>query len=184
MILRFNDHAVTLIELILAIVLVSAIIMTGLSMELGLRRIFSSTDFETQILDEAAPIMAMVTKDINRGVGAVATGQSPYNLAGGPGNMLYQIFYDSNNNGMRDGGDTAVEYRFQSALNALNYRRTLSASYQILSDKVIDFSIASPVNGASTFSIRLKRDPGSATSYTNPEIWINSSALYRGYSTN
>jgi hypothetical protein len=182
--LLFNDHAVTLIELILAIVLVSAIIMTGLSMELGLRRIFSSTDYETQILDEAAPIMAMVTKDINRGVGAFATGQLPLQPAGGPGNLLFRIFYDSNNNGMRDGGDTAVEYQFLSSSNVLNYRRTLSASYQILSDKVIDFSIASPVNGASAFFIRLKRNPGSGTSYTNPEIWINSSALYRGYSTN
>ncbi|HAJ56872.1 MAG TPA: hypothetical protein DCL35_03770 [Candidatus Omnitrophica bacterium] len=175
--LRSSNDGVTLIELILAMVLVGAIIMTGLSMELGLRRIYSSTDFEVHLLDEAAPIMAMVTKDINRGVGAVATAQSPFS-------GTYRIYYDSNFNGMRDAADTAVEYQYNSATYNLNYRRTLSGPWQLLSDKVTSFSIAAPVNGVSTFSISLKRSPSLGTGYTNPQIAVTSSAQYRGYSIN
>ena len=65
----YKRRGLTLVELVLALLLLSVVILTGVSMELGMRRIFSSADTEAQLLQEAAPIMALVTKVINRGIG-------------------------------------------------------------------------------------------------------------------
>ncbi len=175
---------VTLIELILAMVLVSAVIMTGLSMELGLRRIYTTTDLEVQLLDEAEPIMTMISRDIMKGIGSCAiAGLSPYAVSG---NSFY-LYYDSNNNARRDtggGGDTAAEYRFNPSTNILNYRKQLSGPYQELSDRVVSFNIAPPANGASAVTMTLRRIPGQGVSMINPQVTLNSSVVYRSASAN
>ena len=179
-----NKSATTLIELILALLLLNVVILTGLSMELGLRRIFSSADLEVQVLDETAPIVTMIAKDISKGIGDIANGRhTPYTLWASGGDSHYSIRYDSNRNGMFDAADDQTDYRYTAASNTLSYTHNLSAgTYVVLSDKVVGFSISAPVNGASDIFVRLRKDTSIAASYTNPEVTVNSSAQYRAYS--
>ncbi len=167
----------TLIELILAMILVGVVIMTGLSMELGLRRIYSSADMEAQLLADAAPIMQTVVKAINMGIGSPAS--SPYS---NPSVGVYRIYYDSNSNGRRDAGDTAVQFTYLGASNILMYRKTLTSGDLLLSNRIVGFGITAPSNGVSNITIQVRNVPGAAAGYTNPEVTITSSAQYRAYS--
>lgn len=189
---RFDHNGVTLVELILALVLVSTIIITGLSMELGLRRIYSSTDLEVQLLGEAAPIMMMVTKDINRGVGDFTN--PPFNTttpSGWGADWAFRVRLDANNNGMADSvpPDVWVGYRYRGTSGPDSYQlwrypNASAAGYTVLSNKVVAHNIGAPVNGVSSFYISLRKDPAQPINYTNPQISVNSSAQYRGYSLN
>lgn len=179
----------SLVELILAILLLNVVILTGISMELGMRRIFSSTDTETQLLDETAPIVALIAKDINRGIGDATNPPASYAydttcLASG-GDPLFCIHVDSNNNGVSDAGDIKVAYRFHPATNELWYYRNSAGGYEILSGKVTAFSItAQPANGTAAISITLVKNPAQGVSYTNPQLTTTSSAQFGEFSLN
>ncbi|MFH0940644.1 MAG: hypothetical protein V1840_02170 [Candidatus Omnitrophota bacterium] len=177
----------TLVELVLAIILLNIIILTGLSMELGMRRIFSSTDSEAQLLAEAVPIMTMVTKDINQAVGDVVNvaADYPYNYILSGGISRYQIRRDLNSNGLADSGDRFAEYRYNVSNYTLDYRPdSTTGSYTQLTNRAAQFSISAPVNGVSNISVTLRKNASLAANYTNPQVTLNSSAQYRGYSYN
>ena len=182
---KSDKKAMTLVELILAILLLNVIIMTGLSMELGIRRIFSSTDFEAQLLTEAAPILTKVAADIMRSVGDNASPITnyPYNYSYSGGYYRYLIRKDQNANGVADAGDIFADYRYSPSSYTLEYRPdSASGGYVSLSDKVTSFSISAPVNGTSNISLTLRKNVTLAANYTNPQITLNSIAQYRGYS--
>jgi hypothetical protein len=188
---RYDKKAMTLVELILAIILLNIIILTGLSMELGIRRIFSSTDTEAQLLAEAVPIMTMVAKDINQAIGDVVVplADYPYDYVSGGGESQHWIRKDVNGNGLADAGDTFVVYRYRDNSwvppYTLDYCPDIGiGSYSLLSDRVTQFSIAAPVNGTSNISLTLRKNASLAANYTNPQITLNTSAQYRGYSYN
>lgn len=178
----------TLVELIMAMLLLSAIIMAALSMELGLRRLYVSTDMEAQLLSEATPIVAMIAKDINRGIGDVFN--APYNnsmfFAWGT-NWNFRIRLDSNNNAQADSSDRWVGYRFRgttggSAYQLWRYPNASAFSFVNLTNRTVSISISAPANGASTIVLQLRKDPSQPVGYQNPEVIVNSSAQWRGYS--
>ncbi len=182
-----SNKAMTLVELILAIVLLNVVILTGLSMELGMRRIFSSTDLEAQLLAETVPIMTMVTRDINRAVGDVidVVGDSPYAYSVVGTNQFHYIRRDFNGNGLADASDRWVAYRYNASNYSIFYSPDISlGAYSLLSDRVAAFSISAPVNGVSNISSTLRKNASLAANYTNPQVTLNSSAQYRGYSYN
>jgi hypothetical protein len=166
----------TLVELILSVLLLSVVVLTGISIEIGLRRTMISTDWESQLLEETAPIMAIVSKDINRGIGDITN--LPYRTTVIGGDMVYGVRIDSNMNAIADGPDRWTAYRLHG--NELWYYPNASdASYQIMSNRLVNFSISSPVNGTSNFSIHLRKNTAQAAGYNNPEITVNSTAQYR-----
>ena len=183
---RSDKKGMTLVELILAIILLNIIILTGLSMELGIRRIFSSTDLEAQLLAEAVPIMTMAAKDINQAVGDIVNSPADDAYSYDPTSpyFKYYIRRDTNGNGLADGNDGWAEYRYRASTYTLDYRFPNIGVYTVLSDRVTQFSISSPVNGTSIVSLTLRKNASSAANYTNPQVTLNSRAQYRGYSYN
>ncbi len=181
-----SNKAMTLVELILAIVLLNVVILTGLSMELGMRRIFSSTDLEAQLLAETVPIILKVTRDINQAVGDVTNVSNyAYTYIPSGGYNRYLIRSDMNFNGLADSGDRFAEYRYAPSTYILEFRPdSTSGGYTLLSDRVTAFSISPAVNGTSSISVTLRKDASLVANYTNPQITLNSNAQYRGYSYN
>lgn len=177
----------TLIELLLAILLLNVVILTGISMEMGVRRIFTSTDIEAQLLAEAASLMTAVTKDINQGIGATEiTSLNPFQ-GGAP---LYRIWVDSNppplGNSKIDPLDRQVAYSLTGSHQLLRYNDYAHASaYEVLSSRVTAFSITNPSGlvCASTVTLSLRKDATSpADPVTNPEITIKTDVQYRSAS--
>ena len=180
-----KKRGLTLVELVLALLLLSVVIMTGVSMELGMRRIFSSADTEAQLLQEAAPITALVSKVINRGIGQNFSYPLVAIVNANEGQFTIRV--DSNNNGMADAGDVWVYLRFLNNSGGIQhqlryYSDSTSASYQLLSQRVIFFNITNPVDGFSNITLTLRRDPDNPVNLTNPEVTIQTNAQYREFS--
>ena len=183
-------NGMSLVELILAILLLNVVILTGISMELGLRRIYTSTDVESQLLGETAPIIAMITKDINRGIGDSTNPpvSYPYDttcVASAGSDPVFCIHADSSGDGIYDPmTDKEVAYRFHPSANELWYYMDASAGgYSILSGKVTGFSVVpQPANGTAVISLSVRKDPTQAVNATNPELNITSEAQFREFS--
>ena len=182
-----KKRALSLIELILSIALLSVVILTGLSMELGVRRILSSTDVEAAVMGEAVFLMTWVTRDINQGIGTVF---SPvYSTASSGNDKNYSIRIDRNRtapfaaNGLADANDRWVVYRFRGDLvppQLWYYADAGSGSYKILSNTCTVFLIDPPdSNGISAVTIGVRRDAAQPGNATNPEITLRTSVHYR-----
>jgi len=192
---RSKIEGMTLLELIMAVLLLNVVILTGMSMELGLRRIYRSTDLEILLLDEASPILAMVTKDINRGIGAWALPWAngwPYDsesVAGSYDEFRFRLDSRSTPDGTFGNDDTWVAYRWITGgpdQYQLQYFPDASgADFEILSRRVTGFSVTPPVaEGTSNIILQLRMDPGQDAGYTNPQVTLESSAQYRETSFN
>jgi len=171
----------TMVELILALLLLNVVILTGISMEFGARRIFSSTDLESLLMGELAPLASAITSDINRGIGtATSLPYSTTNIAGCANTL--RIRTDSDNSGNVTPGDIFVAYCRTASNNFRYYPNAASTgTYTTLSDRITQFSVSAS-NDWITFVLAARVIPGSAVNLTNPQVVINSSAQFRSTS--
>jgi hypothetical protein len=180
-----KSQGMTLVELILAVILLNVVILTGISIELGVRRLFVSSDLEIQLLNEAGPILTMATKAVNRGIGSPM--DLYYSTIAIGGHPTQRIRIDSNANFIADGNDLWVAFRFHDTNSAGSqyqlwyYPNDQSpGTFYVLSDKVVNFDISVPSDGVSTITLVLRLDPAlPAEAMTNPEITIQTRAQYR-----
>ena len=179
---------VTLVELILATLLMSVVILTGLSMEIAIRRLYLVADQEAQLMGEAGAIMTFVTKRIHQAPGD--WWNNPLMNWTNATAVRYGIKRDDNNNGLWDATDGWEVFTFftsGTAANQLWYGINSSLTV-MMSDHVVNFTVVNPIylggDGCSRIWLTLRRDPLNAVNATNPQILINSSAQYRGMSLN
>jgi hypothetical protein len=170
----------TLVELILALLLLNVVILTGISMEIGVRRISSATDIESLLLGELAPLVASITTDINRGIGnTVNLSYSTTNLAGCANTLRIRTDFD--NDGTCSAGDVWVAY-CRTAGNIFRYYPNAAfAPFTMLSNRTSRFTVTMS-NDQVIFVLGARSVPGAAVNATNPEVTINSSAQARGAS--
>ena len=186
---KSSKRGVTLVELVLAILLVNVVILTGLSMEMGMRKLFSGSDFSTELNSEAATIMTFVAKNINRAIGAQALGGAylPYSTVGAAG---WSFLQDTNSNGAPDPGlDIRCAFRFFNANGQLCYYTDVTningAPTIVLTTHCTQFSISDPAGvGYSTIRLGLKRNISAAVNATNPALNFITKAQYLGASFN
>jgi len=190
--LKFKrSSGITMVELILATILLSVVIMTGLSIEIGLRRLFLTSDREAELMGEVAPIMTFLTKKIALAPGDA--GNNPYanqSTAGAGGWTRYR-FHHADDNPVNGQWDAATEgwddFTWLRGVDELWYGRN-GVNIMMLSDKVVNlridspFSAAPPHLGYSFILLTLRADPTAAMNVTNPEVTLNTTAQYRGMS--
>lgn len=182
---QFKKSGLTLVELILAVLLLNVVLMVGLSIELGVRRIFLTTDSEIVLLNEGGPIMDFVARDIGRGIGT--SSDLPLSTVSlGGGNPTFRIRWDSNANGRADAADIWVAYRYINAggnqYQLWYYPDASDATHDVLSDKVINFTVGAITNGVSTVTLQVRLDPSIAVSMANPEITLTTIVQYESLS--
>ncbi len=164
----------TLVELVMAIVLLSVVILTGVSIEMGMRRIFSSADAEAQLLGEAGPIMSLLSRDITRAIGDEAF--PAYNVSSNATSRVIFVRIDSGTPGTPDAGDRIEAFNWTNASGrprfyyAANYT---SGDAEYLSGRVVSFTAAlNATTGLLDVSISLRNNTVLAASPTNPEAVI------------
>ncbi len=169
-----------MVELIMAVLLLSVVLTAGISMELGMRRIYTQTDMEAALMGEAAPIVNLVLKDINRGIGDVAN--LPYRYTPPGSSHEYQIRIDKNLNARADDASW-IMYRWYSNNGQLRrYPDSNVNSYDVLSERVTNFSIGSPTDGVSLFVLQLRYNRSANFSYANPQVNLQTIGNYRSAS--
>jgi hypothetical protein len=195
--LKFKENGLTLVELIISILLLNVVILTGLSMEMGMRKLFTGADYTSDLEAEAASTMTFVTKKINKAIGAQALGGGylPYQLIGAG---RWSLLQDTNTNGIPEPGtDVRCAFRyFDSGANKgqVCYYDDVAningAPTMILATHCIGFDISDPAapdpddpygpySGYSTVKIQLIRDISNVVpNATNPTVFSATNAQY------
>jgi len=187
--LNSNRRALTLTELIVAVLLLSAIILAGYSVELAMRRMNVRPQTESRLLDELIPIMNSIERDFEfYANGTVVFGQSPI------GSM---------DAGVCQGGTGHKGLKINTTLGARGYcwrGTTTSSSHQIwyhpnADDRNVydvvgygvtnfDFDLHPWLNGTRlSVIISTRKNPAlSVDPLTNPETTLNTTFYARGVS--
>jgi hypothetical protein len=181
-----RGHGVTLVELILAILLLNVIILTGLSMEMAVRRVLLSTDYEGQLSSEAGSVVTMVTKKINLAIG---TATAPFMSTVVTGVFTtYAFQMDTNNNGIWEPGiDQTRGFRYYtSGVNQYRvYLMRNGVEVMLLTNRSMNFAIVPNfTDGSANVTVTLRRDPANAINLTNPEATLVSFGQVRAASLN
>jgi hypothetical protein len=201
---KFNSHGLTLVELVLAVLLVNVVVLTGLSMEMGMRKLFTGTDFTVELNNEAVGVLQLVTKVINRAIGAQRiAGLEPFRTEVAPLSHAWSIWQDTNGNGVPDPGiDTRCAFRyFISGPNVgqvVYYRDVADMLLGNPPTSVLTTHCPAPLGvnagfritdpalaasyGFSNIRLLLRRDILAAPNATNPQLDFYSRAQYLGAS--
>ena len=118
----------TLIELIISLTIVSLIVLTIMSVDIGSRKFFTGSDYRTRLQNEVSPVLELITRDVTRAVGDVSTGNSGINATAGRLEIRLPdtTYYNYNDN-------PGVAYEF----NRTGY------PYQIIQQRTVAWSPAS-----------------------------------------
>ncbi|MEK6727605.1 MAG: hypothetical protein AABY28_02885 [Candidatus Omnitrophota bacterium] len=103
--------SVTLLELLIAIVLVSFVIIAITSIEVFSRYHVLSSDRRVKLQNEASLALEHMTKHISQAIGNTVSDPMVKAYADGSG---VRVRVDSNQNGMADAADTWIAYRIEN----------------------------------------------------------------------
>ncbi len=114
---KLSLTGLTLIELLIAIGLLSVIILAISNMDLFTRFHTISADRRVKLQNDASFILEHMAKEINKAIGD--TNNSAVDTSSTiEGNTAVQVWIDYNQNGRRDAGDREIAYRFTGSPTA------------------------------------------------------------------
>ncbi|RLJ09805.1 MAG: hypothetical protein DRP15_02345 [Candidatus Aenigmatarchaeota archaeon] len=178
-----NKRTITLIELILAIVLLGVIILSATAIDVASRYFFKSSDTKTQVLNEVSFILEHIQKNASQATGWID--DSGFNL---PSSTRLLIREDFDN-------DTWVEYRRQR--NRFRFSPDGGTNWETLSSRIVDnpdidgdgfpepvFSL-SPSGTEIIVTLTARYDPSrSYDSKTNPQVSLQTRLFLGEHSFN
>lgn len=193
---KVYPKAVTLLELILAVVLLSMISLGFLSIDIFSRNSVLSADRQAKVQNSVAFALAHMNKNIGNAIGDESNPPVtfPTNVTvGGETYPAILVRVDSNNNGLRDiPTDQQITYYYNNTSYTLSYcgDYPVCSSVETLSNKVVS-NLSSTYVNASDFStccdacavkctnyvkIQLtgRWDPDGSASPQNPEVKLYS----------
>lgn len=163
----------TLVELIIAMLLVSTFLLAGVSVELAMRRIHRTTDLEAILITEGETIMLKISSDLQNSLGALhpsVVSESPFTAGGVP---YYKIRRDANYNARPDSFDQWSGFHFDAPAHELRYYpNAATAAMDVLSNHVSSFSLTRNTNNACVrIDLSLVNDPMQPfPTITNPHV--------------
>jgi len=113
---RFNK-SLTLIEMLLAMALISVVVLGFFAIDLFSRNHLLGTDRQARLQNEISHLLGHMTKNIigtdSRGGAIGDINQSPVEIGAIDADNALLVLVDWNNNGYRDAGDKQIAYRYR-----------------------------------------------------------------------
>jgi len=113
----FNpDKSITLLELLIAIALLSVIILALSGVDFFSRSHVIDSDRRATLQNEVSRVLEHMSKEIVRAIGNMAiAGQNPIDLTNILGDTAIRIFVDQDQDGQISAGDRWIAYRYNAA---------------------------------------------------------------------
>lgn len=131
--MRLHHSGITLLELLIAVSLLSLLIIGFSGIELFSRYQVISADKRTRVQNEAAHVVEHISKNIANAIGD----RNDFPVANIPDGASIRV--DSNRNGRRDAADTQIAYRFLPG-NIMRYYSNYPGSFETISQKISNFT--------------------------------------------
>lgn len=138
-----QEYSVTLIELLIAITLLSVIILGFSSIDLFSRFHLRTAQRRSDIQNEISYVLEHMAKEIARAIGDANQLPVTIETAGGPNPawMRIRAWIDSNRNGIRDTNDIETAYQWNRGGSQFRYWPDYAGPNQVISNRVVDFNI-------------------------------------------
>lgn len=137
-----QNNSLTLIELIIAIVLMGLIVLGFSSIDIFSRYQVIGSDRWAKAQNEASSVLEHMSKEIGKAIGDIT--QFPVTITPIGGNTGILVWIDYNQNGRRDTGDRQIAYAYvDSPKFQMRYYANYSGnpgSYEIISPKITGFT--------------------------------------------
>ena len=203
----FSKKAFSLMEILIAVVLMGVVVLAITSVDITSRRFFGTSSTESWIQDEAKIAMEHIVRHIQQGVGdmtfAGTTGNDPYAVGSTRGFYILDtnglltdsdnaihIKLDANRNGRYDGAppDEIVKYNYSPHPDYTIYYTDGAGNIEaladgIVSDAIFSFDSTTPNQVDVVISVRQHPEPEHPASLDNPETTLTSSIILRAMST-
>ena len=174
-----QNKAFTLIELLIAIFLFGMVVLTGITVELAMRRMQIKPEAQVKILDELIPAVERIRKDFQRQIGTLDNSS----LEIKDYNRWLAIRVDSDNSANVTAGDEWRNYRWNGTVgDPLEYSNdNFTGSYERMTENIILFNVvATEENTALTVEIGARRHPGQGENIsTNPSAYLSTTIFSR-----
>lgn len=199
-----SKKAFSLMEILIALVLMGLVILAVVSVDITSRRFFGTSKTESWIQDEAKIAMEHIVRHVQRGIGdmtnsEVADGTSSPSLTNTRGFYILdanenlatsgnriQVKLDTNINGRFDvGTDEIIEYNYDPAPYTLIYIDGSGIS-ENLADGIVSeaiFSFDSDTPNQVDVELTVRQHPELEASLDNPDTTLTSSIILRAMST-
>ncbi len=134
---RLNHSSFTLVELVIAIMLLGVLVLSFFSIDLFTRGHAQDSERRAQLQNVLTFVIEHMKKNITGTAssgGAVGDpGAAPLNFTAIAGENSLRVWVDQNPNGMRDGSDRELGYRYHPANYQIWYYDSVgSGSYEVL----------------------------------------------------
>lgn len=208
-----KSRGLTLIELLIALVLLSLVVLGFSSIVLFSRYHVISADRRAKLQNNLSYILEHMTKQIAKAIGnekidlAYSVIDERNSVSGVTDTSAVRVYVDGNLNGQRDtvaGSDYWKAYRFRNyggQAYSVNYclecltkacsNANCAVAWETLGNNITNFSISKPANADNTLSynyvdvdIAARWFPGQPVSVDNPEINMRTRIKMPSVSTN
>ncbi|MFQ5680659.1 MAG: type II secretion system protein J [Candidatus Omnitrophota bacterium] len=188
--IRNTNSGLTLIELIIAISLLSLIVLTAGNMDVASRALFGASDRQAELQNEVNPVLLRIKKDVNRAVGAV--GDPGLNVVVNKNCLSIRVDLGGGSNFSYPANDNWVAYKLSG--NQIKYYSGYTnnsacppgggLTSDIIANRITDFTITSLtsdfipnfVTGVDV-SLTARYDPSQApNAQNNPELTLSTAA--------
>jgi Tfp pilus assembly protein PilW len=144
-----HNQSVTLLELLIAIVLLSVVVLGFVSIDTFSRYHILTSDRRAKVQNEVSFVLGHMTKNISKGIGDANQPAATISSIGTDPAVL--VWIDANQNAKRDAApqDYQIAYSFNDATHQIRYyaNYTVSpAAYEVLSQKITGFSVSVAYN--------------------------------------
>jgi len=171
----------TLIELIVAVFLLSMVVLTAVTVELSLRKMQVKPEAQTRLLDELTPVLERIKKDFYGQMGSVLN--PSLSIEDSKHKVVIRV--DVNNDGIPDELH-AYRWQYTTTSNPLEYSPnnfTSDAGREVLAQGITDFYVDAPTaynNTALTIRLKTRKDPSKAENlFTNPGVNLTTTIYSR-----
>jgi len=131
-------RAVTLLELLIAVILFSLVALGFYSVDLFSRNQILSAEHKAQVQNEVSITLDNITKNVARAIGDINNPAIVITAISGHNALL--VWVDYNNNGSRDSGDKQIAFVYNGSPNyELCYYSNFTdspASYEVIGNKI------------------------------------------------
>ncbi|MDD5005960.1 MAG: prepilin-type N-terminal cleavage/methylation domain-containing protein [Candidatus Omnitrophica bacterium] len=171
----------TLMELMIAILLFSVVALTGITLEMAMRRMQTKPTAQTKLLGELIPVINRIRNDFENQIGGLYNNS----LYIQESNQRVVIRVDYDNSGTVSAPDQWHAYRWPGGTYGSIYYSSdnFTSSNETIANGITYFNVVAPAaynNTALTVTIRTRKDPTKTESlFDNPAVNLTTTFFSR-----
>lgn len=142
------NRSITLMELLIAIVLMTLMVLSFASIDLYSRYHVFTADRRAKVQNEASIVLEHMAKEISKAIGDTIQLPVTIETAGGPNPVWRRIkaWIDSNQNAIRDISDIETAYQWNRGDSRVRYWPDYTGPNEVISNRITDFNISQTDN--------------------------------------